>query len=154
MKSRDQRRLDKINRTQMLIERQAELQRVMDKYPVRTPWGTFTDWLAVYVAFQSFIFLVAWQAYPEWDDTQIWPTFIRAALVALPITLGMWGVARALRAGSAVPRDMAKHIPYGKVGGDGSVGGTTTADEEAGNPPEPLNSDDAATDDNETKENQ
>lgn len=138
MKSKEQRKLERIAQQKMLIERRAELQKVMERYPIRTPWGTFTDWIAVFVAFQSFIFLVAWQAYPEWDDTQIWPTFIRAALVSLPITLGMWGVARAIRAGSAVPREMAQKIPYGKVAADGSVGGTTLADEEADNPSTPI----------------
>jgi len=122
------RRARKLEEKEMLIRRQAALDKVRAKYPARGPLSTFTDWLAVYVAFQSFIFLVAWQAYPEWDDTQIWPTFIRAALVSGPITLGMWGVARAIRAGSAIPKEMSKHIPYGHVDPDGTVGGTTIQD--------------------------
>lgn len=139
MKSWSERRLDRIKKKQLMARRQAELQDVLARYPRKTGWAAFVDWLAVFVAFQSFIFLVAWQAYPEWDDTQIVPTFIRAVLVSMPITLGMWGVARALRAGSAVPQDMARKIPYGKVGADGTVGGTTFDDEEQGNPPTLIN---------------
>lgn len=86
--------------------------------------AAFIDWLAVFVAFVSFIFLIAWQEYPEWDPNAIFPTFVRSALVAAPITLGMWGVARALKPGSDVPKSMASKIPYGKVNADGTIGGT------------------------------
>lgn len=110
------------------------------------------DWFAVFIGFLSFIFLIAWQEYPEWDPNAIWPTFIRAVLVAGPITLGMWGVARALRPGSSVPAAMARKIPYGKIGADGTVGGTTIdGDDQAfAQPASPTSDapvDDTATDD-------
>jgi len=89
------------------------------------------DWFAVFVAFVSFIFLIAWQEYPEWDPNAIFPTFIRSVLVAGPITLGMWGVARAMRPGSSVPASMARKIPYGKMNTDGTVGGTDDAGEDS-----------------------
>lgn len=87
------------------------------------------DWIAVFIALEALIFLVAWQMYPAWDDTQIMPTFYRTLLIAGPITLSMWGVAYATRPGSDVPRYMADAIPYAQVNPDGTTGTTTYADQ-------------------------
>lgn len=87
----------------------------------------FVDWLAVFVTFTSFIFLIAWQSWPDSDYMdQALPILVRTLLVALPLTAGMWGVARATRGGSAVPKYMSKQLPYAQVNPqDGTVAGTT-----------------------------
>jgi hypothetical protein len=128
----ERRKQRKYHEQELEIKQQAAIDELRIRYPSRKPLSTLTDWVAVYVAFQSFIFLVAWQAYPEWDDTQIWPIFIRSSLVSVPITLGMWGVTRAMRSGSAVPKNMAKKIPLSMVTSDGTVKGTTSEDLDAG----------------------
>jgi hypothetical protein len=97
------------------------------------------DWLAVFIAFTSFIFLIAWQAWPDSDYMdQAFPILIRTVLVSVPLTLGMWGVTRAVRAGSAVPKSMAEKIPLAQVGPDGSMGGTTWKDIKAHKDPTPI----------------
>ena len=112
---------------EQLLHAKIALMRARREYRRVRVGAAFVDWFAVFVAFVSFIFLIAWQEYPEWDPNAILPTFIRSCLVAGPITLGMWGVARALKPGSDVPRNMAAKIPYGKVNADGTIGGTDKA---------------------------
>jgi hypothetical protein len=90
------------------------------------------DWFAVFLAIEGLTFLIAWQMYPAWDDTQILPTFFRTVLIAGPITLSMWGVARATAPGSAVPRYMAETLHYATLNPDGTTGVTTPAEAKKG----------------------
>lgn len=126
-KDRKQKRMVKMHDQEQMLHAKIALMRARREYRRVRVGAAFIDWLAVFVAFVSFIFLIAWQEYPEWDPNAIFPTFVRSALVAAPITLGMWGVARALKPGSDVPRSMAAKIPYGKVNADGTIGGTDKA---------------------------
>ena len=110
--------------------------RAKRKKSVLSEW---LDWIAVWMAFTSFIFLVAWQSWPDSDYVdEVLPIFIRTTLVATPLTLGMWGVSRAARTGSSVPKTMAQKIPMAQMGSDGSIGGTTLKDMEAGTDPTPI----------------
>lgn len=124
---------------EQLLRAKIALTKARREYRREQVGAAFADWFAVFVAFVSFIFLIAWQEYPEWDPNAILPTFVRSALVAAPITLGMWGVARALKPGSDVPKSMAAKIPYGKVNADGTIGGTDKAGDDI-QPTPPANS--------------
>ena len=126
-KARKSKRITKMHDREALLRAKIGLSKARKEYRRVQVGAAFVDWFAVFVAFVSFIFLIAWQEYPEWDPNAIFPTFIRSVLVAAPITLGMWGVARALKPGSDVPRSMAKKIPYGKLNADGTIGGTDKA---------------------------
>lgn len=126
-KDRKTKQLVKMHNQEQLLRAKIALTKARREYRREQVGAAFADWFAVFVAFVSFIFLIAWQEYPEWDPNAILPTFIRSALVAAPITLGMWGVARALKPGSDVPRSMAAKIPYGKINQDGTIGGTDKA---------------------------
>lgn len=97
------------------------------------------DWFAVWIALTSFIFLIAWQSWPDSDYMdEALPILFRTILVSTPLTLGMWGVTRATRRGSAVPGYMSRKLPYGEVSPDGSIGGTTWEDAHKGTPPTPI----------------
>ena len=126
-KARKAKRITKMHDQEALLHAKIALMQARKEYRRVRVGAAFVDWFAVFIAFVSFIFLIAWQEYPEWDPNAIFPTFIRSCLVAGPITLGMWGVARALKPGSDVPRSMASKIPYGKVNADGTIGGTDKA---------------------------
>lgn len=126
-KARKAKRITKMHDQEQLLQAKIRLMQARKEYRRVRVGAAFIDWFAVFVAFVSFIFLIAWQEYPEWDPNAIFPTFVRSALVAAPITLGMWGVARALKPGSDVPKSMAAKIPYGKVNADGTIGGTDKA---------------------------
>lgn len=126
-KARKAKRITRMHDQEQMLQAKIRLMQAKRKYRRVRVGAAFIDWFAVFVAFVSFIFLIAWQEYPEWDPNAIFPTFVRSTLVAAPITLGMWGVARALKPGSDVPRSMARKIPYGKVNEDGTIGGTDIA---------------------------
>lgn len=126
-KNRKQKRLVKMHDQEQMLRAKTALTKAKRAYRREQVGSAFIDWFAVFVALVSFIFLIAWQEYPEWDPNALLPTFIRSALVAAPITLGMWGVARALKPGSDVPRSMAAKIPYGKINQDGTIGGADKA---------------------------
>jgi hypothetical protein len=130
-RNRKQKRLAKMHDQEQLLRAKIKLINAKKDYRKVQFGAAVEDWFAVFVGFLSFIFLIAWQEYPEWDPNAIFPTFIRAVLVAGPITLGMWGVARALRPGSSVPASMARKIPYGKLNTDGTVGGTDADGEDS-----------------------
>jgi hypothetical protein len=113
--------------------------RAKRRYTSQTHRAAVLDWVAVFVAFTSFIFMTAWLSWPDSDYMdQAGPIFIRTILVSVPLTAGMWGVSRAVRRGSAVPAAMAEKIPLAQVGPDGSMGGTTYKDLKAGNDPTPF----------------
>ena len=101
----------------------------MSRRKPRPWWARVLDWVAIFVAIESFVFLIAWQMYPAWDDTEILPTFYRTLLISGPLTLSMWGVAYATKPGSDVPRYMSERIPYAQLNPDGTTGSTTYADQ-------------------------
>lgn len=101
----------------------------MTRRKPRPWWRALIDWAAIFIALESFVFLIAWQMYPAWDDTQILPTFFRTLLIAGPLTLSMWGVAYATKPGSDVPRYMSERIPYAQLNPDGTTGQTTYAEQ-------------------------
>lgn len=140
------RKARRLKEKEMVIRQEAALHKVRMEYPTQRGLSSLTDWLAVFTAFTSFIFLIAWQSWPDSDYMeQAQPIFIRTVLVSVPLTLGMWGVTRAVRNGSAVPKEMAEKLPLAQVSPDGSIGGTTYKDIEAGNDPIPLTPKDPTT---------
>jgi hypothetical protein len=113
--------------------------RAKRRYTGLTHRAALLDWVAVFVAFTSFIFMTAWLSWPDSDYMdQAGPIFIRTVLVSVPLTAGMWGVSRAVRRGSAVPAAMAEKIPLAQVNPDGSMGGTTYKDLKAGKDSTPF----------------
>lgn len=104
----------------------------------RTRWNAFLDWLAVFVATFCFVFLVLWAASPDSTSITLDMALARSFSYAFPISLGMWGIARATRRGSAVPPSMSDALPYARLGKDGKLMASTKADDEASTPPTPL----------------
>jgi hypothetical protein len=94
--------------------------------------------MAVFVASTSFLWIVLWAGQPDDAQSTALEALYRTLSYSLPITAGMWGVSRATRRGSAVPRTMADAMPYARLGKDGQIAGTTKADDRAGNLPTPL----------------
>lgn len=96
------------------------------------------DWIAVFIATTSFIFIALWAAAPDSAEISFEQAVTRAVSYAVPITLGMWGITRATRRGSAVPPRMSEAMPYARLGKDGKPVASTKADDEAGNDPTPM----------------
>jgi hypothetical protein len=96
------------------------------------------DWIAVFAATTSFVFVALWAAAPDSADITLEEALQRAFSYGIPITLGMWGIARASRAGSAVPKRMSEAMPYARLGGNGKPESSTTADDRHKVPPKPL----------------
>lgn len=92
-------------------------------------WRAALDWLAVFAAASSFIWIVLWAASPDSALLTVETALLRTISYSIPITLGMWGIARATRAGSAVPRKMAAAMPYARMGADGKLQAVTTEDD-------------------------
>lgn len=88
----------------------------------------FTDWAAVFIATTSFIWIVLWAASPDSEELTAIVALLRSLGYSIPITLGMWGIARATRPGSSVPSNMAKALPYARLGKDGKVESVSTND--------------------------
>ena len=96
------------------------------------------DWIAVFTATTSFVFVALWAAAPDSADISFEQAVIRAFSYGVPITLGMWGIARATRKGSAVPSRMSEAMPYARLGTDGKPESSTTVDDRHKVPPKPL----------------
>lgn len=91
--------------------------------------GAWLDWFAVFVATSSFVFIVLWAASPDSSQLTVELALYRTASYSVPITLGMWGIARATRRGSTIPESMSKALPYARLGKDGKLEAVTQADE-------------------------
>ncbi len=87
------------------------------------------DWLAVFIATSSFVFIVLWAASPDSTELTVELALERTASYSIPITAGMWGIARATRKGSTIPESMSKALPYARLGKDGKIESVTTADD-------------------------
>lgn len=92
------------------------------------------DWLAVFVASTSFVYIALWAASPDSAQLTLEEAVWRSLSYSVPITAGMWGIARATRRGSAVPTRMSEAMPYARLGKDGKPEAVTTAD----NTPTPI----------------
>lgn len=101
------------------------------KYPRA---AAFVDWFAVFTATTSFVYIALWAASPDSADITLETAIWRSLSYSIPITLGMWGIARATRKGSAVPSRMSEAMPYARLGKDGKPEAVTMADPE----PQPL----------------
>lgn len=107
-------------------------------------WAAVLDWLAVFTATTSFVFVALWAAAPDSADITFEQAVIRSLSYGVPITLGMWGIARATRRGSAVPPRMSEAMPYARLGKDGKPESSTTEDDHKKVPPTPLGGGDAS----------
>jgi hypothetical protein len=101
-------------------------------------WAAFTDWLGVFAATTSFVFIALWAASPDSAMLTVETALLRSLSYSIPITFGMWGISRATRKGSSIPRTMAEAMPYARFGKDGKPVGSTMADDKAGNAPSAL----------------
>ena len=92
------------------------------------------DWLGVFVAATSFVYIALWAASPDSAQLTFEEAVWRSLSYSVPITLGMWGISRATRRGSAVPPRMSEAMPYARLGGDGKPESVTWKDQT----PKPL----------------
>lgn len=92
------------------------------------------DWLGVFVASTSFVYIALWAASPDSANITLEEAIWRSLSYSIPITAGMWGISRATRKGSSVPPKMSEAMPYARLGKDGKPQAVTTAD----NTPEPI----------------
>lgn len=93
--------------------------------------AAFIDWLAVFTAATSFVFIALWAASPDSAQLTLQEAVWRSFSYSVPITLGMWGIARATRKGSAVPPRMSEAMPYARLGKDGKPEAVTWSDQTA-----------------------
>lgn len=91
--------------------------------------AALVDWTAVLVASTSFVFIALWAASPDSAQLTLEEAIWRSLSYSIPITLGMWGIARATRRGSAIPRSMSEAMPYARLGKDGKPEAVTKADQ-------------------------
>lgn len=98
-------------------------------------WSAFFDWVGVFTAVFSFVFIALWAASPDSALLTVETATLRSLSYAIPITLGMWGIARATRPGSSIPRKMAETIPYARMGADGKPEATSLKADRDGTPP-------------------
>lgn len=110
-------------------------------HPVLAAW---VDWLGVLVATTSFVFVALWASAPDSAFLTIEQALYRALTYGVPITAGMWGITRATRKGSAVPRRMSEAMPYARIGSDGKPYGGTSLDDKNGVAPTPLGKSDGS----------
>lgn len=87
------------------------------------------DWFAVFTATTSFVYIALWAASPDSANITFQEAVWRSLSYSVPITLGMWGITRATRKGSAVPRRMAEAMPYARLGTDGKPVAVTVEDD-------------------------
>lgn len=87
------------------------------------------DWLGVFTAATSFVFVALWAAAPDSARLTVEEAAWRSLSYSIPITLGMWGIARATRRGSAVPPRMSEAMPYARLGKDGKPESVTWKDQ-------------------------
>lgn len=104
-------------------------------------WSAFFDWVGVFAATTSFVFIALWAASPDSAMLTVETALLRSLSYSVPITLGMWGISRATRRGSSIPRTMAEAMPYARLGKDGKPVASTRADDKAGNDPTPIGGD-------------
>ena len=112
--------------------------RTKKSYKQHLNWSAFLDWLAVFTGVTSFVFIVLWAAAPDSQQISLDMAIARAFSYGFPITVGMWGVSRATRKNSYVPKGMAEALPYARFNKDGKIESTTVGDDEQGNPPHPI----------------
>jgi hypothetical protein len=87
------------------------------------------DWLGVFVAATSFVYIALWAASPDSAQLTLEEAIWRSLSYSIPITLGMWGISRATRRGSAVPPRMSEAMPYARLGKDGKPEAVTWTDQ-------------------------
>ena len=87
------------------------------------------DWLGVFAATTSFVYIALWAASPDSANITLQEAIWRSLSYSIPITLGMWGITRATRKGSAVPSRMADAMPYARLGKDGKPEAVTMSDD-------------------------
>lgn len=92
------------------------------------------DWVGVFAAATSFVYIALWAASPDSANITFQEAVWRSLSYSVPITLGMWGITRATRRGSAVPSRMAEAMPYARLGSDGKPEAVTWKD----NTPTPI----------------
>lgn len=92
--------------------------------------GAAIDWLGVFVASTSFVFVALWAASPDSAKLTLEEAIFRAGTYSVPVTLGMWGISRATRRGSAVPPRMSEAMPYARLGRDGKPESVTWKDQD------------------------
>ena len=132
------RQIERIGEEERLLLEKTRMIRVRRHYRQHTNSSAFLDWLAVFIGVTCFVFIVLWAASPD-SRPPTWQLAIgRAVSYGLPITLGMWGVSRATRKDSFVPKGMAEKLPYARFNADGKVESTTIAEERDGIVPHPL----------------
>ena len=105
---------------------------------VHPHWAAVLDWVAVFAATTSFVFIALWAASPDSAMLTVETATLRSLSYSIPITLGMWGIARATRKGSTIPKNMSEAMPYARLGKDGKPEASTRADDKAGNDPTPI----------------
>lgn len=102
----------------------------MSRWTQRHKWLAATvDWLAVFVATTSFVYIALWAASPDSANITFQEAVWRSLSYSVPITAGMWGISRATRKGSAVPPRMSEAMPYARLGKDGKPEAVTIIDD-------------------------
>lgn len=87
------------------------------------------DWSGVFSATTAFIYVALWAASPDSARLTLEEAVWRSLSYSVPITLGAWGVSRATRPGSAVPKRMSNALPYARLGTDGKPEAVTWDDQ-------------------------
>ena len=105
---------------------------------VHPHWAAVLDWIAVFTATTSFVFIALWAASPDSAMLTIETATLRSLSYSIPITLGMWGITRATRKGSAVPKSMSEAMPYARLGRDGKPMASSKEDDKNGVDPTPI----------------
>ena len=101
-------------------------------------YQSLVDWLGLFTAVTAIIWVVMWATTPDSQEVTAQMAVIRTLSYSIPISSGMWGVARITRRGSDVPEWIAAVIPYISLNKDGSMAGQTAQDAKAGKGPVPL----------------